>query len=279
MDVPAHPTPDGGTRREGDRSRDTNGALMAATELLYGRNAVHEAVRAGRRAGRRLLIAEGARDRGHGGLRGLADDARRAGLAVQEAPRAQIERAAPGVNHQGVLLEAGPYPYAALDDLLAGATGGDRPPLYLALDQLQDPQNVGTLLRTAEAVGVTGVLIPEHRAAAITPAVVNASSGATEWLRIAAVTNLGRTLARLKETGVWVAGLEGVPEADPIDRANLGGALALVVGSEGAGISRLVREGCDFLVRLPMRGRIGSLNAAVAGSVALYAIDRQRGAS
>lgn len=259
---------------------------MATTELVYGRNAVHEAIRARRRRLSRLLIAASERDRGRGGagrqergqiLRELADDARRAGIAVHETPREHIDRAAPGVNHQGVLLEAGPYPYAGLDDLLARATTSDQPPLYLALDQLQDPQNVGTLLRTAEAVGVTGVLIPEHRAAAITPAVVNASSGATEWLQIAPVTNLARTLARLKETGVWVVGLEGVPEADPIDRANLGGALALVVGSEGSGMSRLVREGCDFLVRLPMRGRITSLNAAVAGSIALYAIDRQRG--
>lgn len=256
---------------------------MAQTEWLYGRNAVREALLAGRRRSRRLLLAESGHERGRAGspghgqaLRDLAEEARRAGVAVREAPRQELERAAPGVNHQGVLLETGPYPYADLDDLLAPPEGS--PPLYLALDQLQDPQNVGTLLRTAEAVGVTGVLIPEHRAAAITPAVVNASSGATEWLRIAPVTNLARTLARLKEAGVWVAGLEGVPEAEPLERANLGGALALVVGSEGSGISRLVRETCDFLVRLPMRGRIASLNAAVAGSIALYAIDRQRDA-
>ena len=250
---------------------------MPATELLYGRNAILEALRAGRRRAHRLIVAEGGREGGRGGaLHEAREAARRANVPVLQAPREQIERAAPGVNHQGLLLEAAPYPYVRLDDLPGEATGDDRPPLYLALDQLQDPQNVGTLLRTAEAVGVTGVLIPEHRAASITPAVVNASSGATEWLRIAPVTNLARGLARLKEGGVWVAGLEGVPEAEPIDRANLGGPLALVVGSEGGGISRLVRAGCDFLVRLPMRGRIGSLNAAVAGSVALYAIDRQR---
>lgn len=255
---------------------------MPPTELLYGRNAVRETLRAGRRAARRLLVAEGARGGGRVGrggdsrdgspLRALVVDARRAAVPVLDVPRAQIERAAPGVNHQGVLLEAAPYPYAHLDDLLAAANAAEHPPLFLALDQVQDPQNVGTLLRTAEAVGVTGVLLPEHRAAAITPAVVNSSAGATEWLRVAPVTNLARTLARLKEAvrGLWVAGLEGVPEARPLGGANLGGALALVVGSEGSGISRLVRAECDFLVRLPMRGRIASLNVAVAGSIALY---------
>jgi 23S rRNA (guanosine2251-2'-O)-methyltransferase len=247
---------------------------MATTELLYGRNAVMETLRAHRRLLRRLLIAAVAHDSGAGhGPHALAEAARQAGVAVVEAPRQQLDRLAPGVNHQGVLLEASPYPYATLADL---AATDERPPLVLALDQLQDPQNVGTLLRTAEAVGVTGVLIPEHRAAAITPAAVNASSGATEWLRITRVTNLARTLARLKEDGCWVAGLEDVPEAQLVDSANLRGPLVLVIGSEGGGIARLVRETCDFLVRLPMRGQIASLNAAVAGSVALYAIDRQR---
>lgn len=245
---------------------------MATTELLYGRNAVAEALRARRRALRRLIVAGGARE---GGVRALLDAAREARVPVGEVPREQLDRLAPGTNHQGVALEAGPYPYAALDDLRSA--GASAAPLYLALDQLQDPQNVGTLLRSAEAVGVAGVLIPEHRAAAITPAVVNASAGATEWLRIARVTNLARTLARLKEDGVWIAGLEGLPGAQPLGAANLRGALAIVVGSEGSGISRLVRETCDFLVRLPMRGRIASLNAAVAGSIALYAADGQRG--
>lgn len=250
------------------------GAGAATTEWLYGRNGVTEALRAGRRPLRRILVAGGAREVG---LRPIVDAAREARVTLTEAPREQLDRLAPGANHQGVLLEAGAYPYADPDPLLDAdpATG----PLFLLLDQLQDPQNVGTLLRSAEAVGVMAVLIPEHRAAAITPAVVNASAGATEWLRIAKVTNLTRTIARLKERNVWVAGLEGVPEARPIDTADLRGALALVVGSEGNGISRLVREACDFLVRLPMHGQIGSLNAAIAGSVALYEAERQRGTS
>lgn len=239
---------------------------MAASEFLYGRNAVTEALRAKRRAVRRLLIAKGAKE---AGLKPVTDEAQRAKVLVAETPREQLDRLAQGANHQGVVLEAASYPYTTLDDLLDA--GREAPPLYLVLDQLQDPQNVGTLLRSAEAVGVTGVIFPEHRAATITPAVVNASSGATEWLRIARVTNLTRTLKQLKDGGVWVAGLEGVPEAKPIGTVDLTGSLALVVGSEGGGISRLVRETCDYLVRLPMHGHVGSLNAAVAGSIALYA--------
>ena len=239
---------------------------MAATEYLYGRNAVTEALRSRRRAGRRLLVAKGANE---SGLRPIAEEAQRARVAVGEVSREQLDRLVQGANHQGTVLEVEPYRYAAFDDLLDA--GQRTVPLYLALDQLQDPQNVGTLLRSAEAVGVTGVLIPEHRAAAITPAVVNASSGATEWLSIARVTNLTRALKALKERGVWVAGLEGVPGAKPLGAVDLTGPLVLVVGSEGGGISRLVRDTCDYLVRLPMRGKVGSLNAAVAGSIALYA--------
>ncbi len=239
---------------------------MAAGELLYGRNAVTESLRAQRRTMRRLLVSKGAQE---AGLRPLVEEAQRARLAVVEVPREHLDRQAPGANHQGVLLEVDPYPYVTLDDLLVA--GREGVPLYLILDQLQDPQNVGTLLRSAEAVGVTGVILPEHRAAAITPAVVNASSGATEWLQIARVTNLTRTLKTLQEGGVWVAGLEGVPEAKDLGAVDLTGPLALVVGSEGNGISRLVRQTCDYLVRLPMRGHVGSLNAAVAGSIALYA--------
>jgi 23S rRNA (guanosine2251-2'-O)-methyltransferase len=150
------------------------------------------------------------------------------------------------------------------------------PALFLLLDLLQDPQNVGSLLRTAEAVGVHGVVIPRRRAVGVTPAVVSASAGAVEHLRVAQVTNLARTIDELKRRDIWVAGLDTGADAGLLDQADLRGPLALVVGSEGYGLRRLVREKCDFSVRLPMRGRVASLNAAVAGSVALYEVDRQR---
>lgn len=237
-------------------------------ELLYGRQAVVEALRAGRRRIVKLLVAENAQRKGV-----LAESVALAegrGIQVQYVPRGQLVHA----EAQGIVAEAGAYPYVDVDALLAA--GGERAGAVLVLDRVQDPQNVGTLLRTAEAVAVDGVIIPEHRAASITPAVVNASSGATEHLRIARVTNITRALECLKRAGLWVAGLESVPEAREYSQVDLSGPLALVVGSEGQGISRLVRETCDFLVRLPMRGKIGSLNVAVAGSIALYEVARQR---
>ena len=149
-------------------------------------------------------------------------------------------------------------------------------PLYLILDHLQDVQNLGTLLRTAEAMAVTGVLVPDRRAAGITPAVVNASAGAVEHLRIALVGSLAQTMARLKTANVWVVGLDAGPGAIPLGKADLTGPLALVVGAEGAGLARLVREQCDWLLAIPMYGVVASLNAAVAGSVALVAARQAR---
>ena len=150
------------------------------------------------------------------------------------------------------------------------------PALLLLLDCLQDPQNFGTLLRTAEAVGVHGIVIPSRRSVRVTPAVVNASAGAVEHLLIAQVTNLAQSMAHLKAQDIWIVGLEGRSEARSLYEADLDMPLALVVGSEGQGLRRLVRRQCDFLLRLPMRGRVGSLNAAVAGSVALYEVRRRR---
>jgi 23S rRNA (guanosine2251-2'-O)-methyltransferase len=170
----------------------------------------------------------------------------------------------------------GAYPYVEVEAMLALARERNEPPLLLLLDCLQDPQNLGTLLRTAEVVGVHGVVIPRHRAAEITPAVSNASAGSVEHLLIARVTNLVRTMEELKEKGVWIAGLENLPEAQDYHEAGLSMPLALVVGSEGRGLSRLVRERCDLWIRLPMRGHIDSLNAAVAGSIALYEVWQQR---
>jgi 23S rRNA (guanosine2251-2'-O)-methyltransferase len=173
-------------------------------------------------------------------------------------------------SHQGVALEASGYPYSTLPDVLDRAEQRQEPPFLLVLDLLQNPQNLGTLMRTAEAVGVHGILIPLRRAAGVTPAVVQASAGASEHLLVAQV-NLAQALETLKEeANVWVMGLEGSPEAQAYDTARLDGPLALVVGSEGEGMRDLVRRSCDVLLSLPMLGRIESLNAAVAGSIILY---------
>jgi 23S rRNA (guanosine2251-2'-O)-methyltransferase len=172
-------------------------------------------------------------------------------------------------HHQGVALEVSGYPYADLADMLHLAEQRQEPPFLLILDTLQDPQNLGTLLRTAEAVGVHGVLLPLRHTVTVTPAVVHASSGASEHLLIAQA-NLAQSIEAFKAAGVWVIGLESSPQTAEAGGMRLDGSLALVVGSEAEGMRQLVKESCDGLLRLPMRGQVDSLNASVAGSIALY---------
>ncbi len=244
------------------------------TEVLYGRNAVREALRARRRELHRLRVSSGVQETGV--IAEIIKLAGRAGVPVERVERQVLDRQLRDVNHQGVALEAGAYPYVELEVCLALAAERTEAALLLLLDHLQDPQNIGTLLRTAEAVGVHGVALPGRRAAEITPAVVNASAGATEHLHIVLIGNLAQTIAELQRNGVWVVGLENDEAARDFDTVDLDMPLALVVGAEGVGLARLVRERCDFLVRLPIIGHIGSLNAAVAGSIALYVAWRQR---
>lgn len=242
------------------------------SELLYGRRAVLEALRAQRRRIYRLWL-EGTKEPQRTGIIGeiwqRADDA---SIPTRTIKGGLFEKlASRNANTQGVALEVGNYPYAEFDDCLARAKEREEAPFLLLLDHLQDPQNLGTLFRTAEAMGIHGVIIPDRRAAGVTPAVSNASAGAVEHLLVAQVTNLNRTIEALKAANVWVAGLDSVPDALPLAKANLDGALAIVVGSEGEGLSRLTRERCDFLIQLPMHGKIESLNASVAGSIVLHA--------
>jgi 23S rRNA (guanosine2251-2'-O)-methyltransferase len=175
-----------------------------------------------------------------------------------------------------VALEVSSYPYSTLVDILALAARRGEVPFMLILDVLQDPQNLGTLMRTAEVVGIHGVLLPFRHTVTVTPAVVNSSSGATEHLLIVQV-NLAQAIEQLKEENIWVIGLEAGLEAQPLTKVRLDGPLALVIGGEGSGMRTLVRKSCDALVRLPMRGKVESLNAAVAGSVALYFAWQSRG--
>lgn len=239
---------------------------------LAGRNSVIEALRAGRRL-RRVLVAESA----HGeAVDTLIRIARERGLLLHRVPRDQLDGLVEDTHHQGVLAEAAPFGYRGVDDLLAVARGHAQPPLLLALDGVQDPQNLGTLLRTALATGTHGVLLPEHRAASVTPAVSRASAGAVEHLAVARVTNLGRTLAALKSQDVWIHGL-AVDGDLPFWEVDWAAPSALVVGAEGAGLGRLVRERCDTVVRIPMAAQaLQSLNAATAGSLVLYEAYRQR---
>lgn len=241
-------------------------------DYIWGRYPVLEALRSRRRV-YRIMVAQGPRD---AGLTQVLDQARRVGVPVEQASRRHLDDLSKNANHQGVLAVTAPRQYADVDDILARAEDLGEPPLVLVLDAIQDVQNLGSLIRTAEVVGAHGVIIPEHRAAGLTPAVDKTSAGAVEFLPVARVTNITRALDDLKKRGLWCIGLDGDAQTR-FDQANLTGPIALVVGNEGKGISRLARDHCDLLVRVPMRGHVGSLNAAVAGSVALYEIWRQRG--
>jgi 23S rRNA (guanosine2251-2'-O)-methyltransferase len=236
-------------------------------EWIYGRQAVREVLRAGRRSVFVLRIGAGVREQGTA--------VEILGLARQRKIR--VERVAPGTldrlggNHQGVAVQTGEYPLVSLEEIIARCEAAGPEALLIILDQIQDPQNLASLFRTAEAAGVHGVVIPLRRSAGVTPAVVNASAGAVEYLRIAQA-NLAQAIEEVKRRGIWVTGLDADPAAESMVDADLTGPLALVVGSEGEGLRPLVRKSCDRLLRLPMRGKIQSLNAAAAGSIALYLV-------
>jgi len=240
-------------------------------EWIGGRQPVYEILRAGRRQCYRLLVAEGAQQKGR--IIDILKLGRESHLAVEQQPRQRLDNRVE--NNQGVVLEVSEYPYVDLQDILLLAEERNEPPFILILDTLQDPQNLGSLLRTAEAVGVHGVLLPLRHTVTITPAVVHASSGASEHLLVGQC-NLAQAIATLKECDIWVIGLENIPSAQIPSDINLKGRVALVVGSEGEGMRRLVQESCDILMALPMKGKVESLNAAVAGSIALYLIFQSR---
>ena len=232
-------------------------------ELIYSRNAVYEVLSARRRQVFSIEIAEGAQEKGK--LTEILKLAQGQKIKVTRVPRPKLDKV--HQNHQGIVAEVSGYPYSDVTDILDNTKG--EPPFLLILDSLQDPQNFGTLIRTAEAIGVHGIVIPLARSVEVTPAAVNASSGASEHMLIAQA-NLSQTIDALKAEDVWVVGLDQAGAEIQAGSRHLKGALALVVGSEGEGLHELTRKKCDIVLKLPMRGKIESLNAAVAGSVALY---------
>ncbi|MBI5297853.1 MAG: 23S rRNA (guanosine(2251)-2'-O)-methyltransferase RlmB [Chloroflexi bacterium] len=237
-----------------------------SNEFIYSRNAVYETLRTNRRQIFTLLLAEGAQDKGR--FTEIVTLANQRKVKVEKVPRARLDKI--HQNHQGMALEVGGYPYSDVLDILELARQKNELPFVLILDSLNDPQNFGTLLRTAEAVGVHGIVLPLAHTVEVTPAVVNASSGASEHLLITR-SNLSQVIDILKDSELWIVGLDqnGETISDKTGK-HLRGALGLVVGSEGEGIRQLVRSKCDIILKLPMQGKVESLNAAVAGSVALY---------
>lgn len=232
--------------------------------ILYGRNSVHEALRAGRRRVHEIWATEAA----------VAHEPwlRESGAAFQVVDAAQIAQRCGTDEHQGVCARTDGYPYVSAPELLAAPD-----PLIVALDEVQDPQNLGAVCRTAEGVGAAGVVIPERRSAEVTPAACKASAGALEWLRVARVRNLADFLGEAKEAGCWCYGAAAVPEAVDYMVPDWRGGVVLVMGAEGKGLRPRVAAECDQLVRLPLRGNLDSLNVSAAAAALLYGILQRRG--
>ena len=238
-------------------------------DVIVGRNAVTEALKSGRPLDS-VLVARGERQ---GSAPMLIAKAKQAGIPVKEVDVRKLD-AMCGPNHQGIAAIAACKEYATLEDLFSLAADRGEKPFFIVCDELEDPHNLGAVIRTAEAVGAHGVVIPKRRAVGLTGAVYKASAGAVEYVPVARVTNLVDALEEMKQRGMWVYGLD--MDGETWCRTDLTGAMALVVGSEGRGISRLVKEQCDFILSLPMAGQINSLNASVACGIVLYEAARQR---
>jgi 23S rRNA (guanosine2251-2'-O)-methyltransferase len=241
-------------------------------DLVYGLNPVREALRGGRRQPLELSVVAGARPPRLAELVSLAEAA---GIPVRSRERRDLERLAGTPHHQGALLTLEPFPYSELDELLAAWRGSGQPAFYLLLDGITDPHNLGAILRSAEGAGCHGVIVPKDRSCPVTAVVDKSSAGALEHLRLCQVTNLARTIEELKAEGIWCYGLAGEGGA-ALFASDLRDNLALVVGSEGSGLRPNVRRHCDGLLAIPLRGRVGSLNASVAAGIALFEVVRQR---
>lgn len=257
--------------QEARKNQDGQNQRELPEDVLIGRNAVTEALRAGRGINK-ILLADGDRE---GQVSEITALAKERGIILQFVERSKIESIAGGLRHQGVLAYVAPVAYAELDDILAKAEAAGEPPFLLLLDELEDPHNLGALLRTADATGVHGVLIPKRRSVPLTATVAKTSAGAVEYVPVARIGNISQTLKALKEKGFWVAGAD-MDGSQNYYEADLTGPLVLVVGSEGKGMGRLTKEQCDFIVKMPMVGKINSLNASVAGSILMYESMRQR---
>lgn len=239
-------------------------------DMVAGRNAVMEALK-GSRSVNKLMIANGSTE---GSIKEIIAVAKDKGVNIQYWDRSKLDSIARGIRHQGVLAQVAPVQYAELEDILQVAKDRNEPPFIVLLDELEDPHNLGAILRTADAAGVHGVLIPKHRSCPLSATVAKTSAGAVEHVPVARVGNLVQTIKKLKQEGLWVAAAD-MDGKDYYD-SDLTGPLLLIIGSEGQGVGRLVKEQCDFVVRIPMVGKINSLNASVAGSILMYEAMKQR---
>lgn len=239
--------------------------------IIEGRNPVIEALKAGRTI-EKLYIAKGIIE---GSLKVIVAMAKDKGIVISEVDRKKLDALSSTGSHQGVVAIVSPYTYSSVDEILKLAEERNEEPFIIILDEIEDPHNFGSIVRTANVSGAHGVIIPKRRAASVTAVVDKASVGAVEYTKIAKVTNINQTIKELKDRGLWIAGTD--MDGEIYYKANLKGPIAIVVGSEGKGISRLIKENCDLVVKIPMEGDIGSLNASVAAGIIMYEIKRQRG--
>lgn len=261
----------GGSQRRVSSARKepfTEERPMEERSLLIGRNPVMEALRSGREIDKLLVSGR------EGSLIKILAQAKEQGIPVMTAEKAALDRIAAGRPHQGVVAYVSPYAYSQMEDIFALAQSRQEDPFIIILDNLEDPHNLGAIMRTAECAGAHGVIIPKRHACGLTEVVAKASAGAIEYIPCVKVTNIAQTIDQLKERGIWTAACD--MGGQPYYQAELKGKLAVVIGSEGAGISRLVREKCDFIVSMPMAGKITSLNASNAAAVIMYEVRKQR---
>jgi 23S rRNA (guanosine2251-2'-O)-methyltransferase len=245
--------------------------MSNSAEIIVGRNSVMEALKSGRSINK-VLVAKGER---HGSVREIIGLAKSNGLIVQEVEMNKLAELAGGMRHQGIAALAAPVDYVEIEDILAKAAELGEAPFIVLLDELEDPHNLGAILRTADAAGVHGVLIPKRRSCPLSATVAKTSAGAVEYVPVARIGNVAQTIKDLKAAGLWVVGADMDGDKNFYE-ADLTGPMVVVIGSEGKGLGRLTKEHCDFLVRIPMRGKINSLNASVACSLLLYESLKQR---
>lgn len=239
-------------------------------DIIFGRNSVTEAIKAGRPIDS-VMVARGERS---GSIPKILADAKDAGLPIKEVDRKKLDFMCGHANHQGIVAVGAVKAYSTVEDIFNTAQERGEAPFIIVCDEIEDPHNLGAIIRTAEAAGAHGVIVPKRRSASLSFTVSKTSAGAVEFVHVARVTNIPQTLDELKERGLWVycADMDG----EPFYNANLKGAVALVIGSEGKGVGRLVKEKCDVVLSMPMKGKINSLNASVAAGILMYEISKQR---
>lgn len=240
-------------------------------DQVEGRNAVIELLESGRDINK-IFISNGEK---HGSINKIINMAKQRKVLITEVNKSKLKEMAKTENYQGVIAIVPPFEYCDVDDIIEEAKKRNEPPFIVILDGIEDPHNLGSIIRTAETAGVHGIIIPKRRAASVNSTVAKVSAGAVEYMKIARVNNLNETIKSLKENGIWICGTD-ISTNTYYDKQDFTGPIAIIIGNEGFGISRLVKENCDFLVKIPMKGKITSLNAAVSAGIVIYEAVKQK---